>query len=74
MEFLAVITGLALLMLAAFVALSCLERLEQVITRRRARSSDAATQPPVRDVDDEYQRARRAMNDAAGQSWRNLID
>lgn len=36
---------------------------------QRRRPSD-----PLDDVDAEYQAARRAMNNAANQSWRNLID
>lgn len=37
------------------------------VRRRRAEA-------PFRRLEADYQATRRAMNDAAGQSWRNLID
>ena len=37
------------------------------VRRRRAEA-------PFRRLDADYQATRRAMNEAAGQSWRNLID
>ncbi|WP_273491720.1 hypothetical protein [Gordonia otitidis] len=41
-------------------------RLDQEL-HRRVRNADA-------EIHAEYRAARRAMNDAAGQSWRNLVD
>lgn len=42
------------------------QRRQEEVKRRLRRTSQV--------VDDEYYRTKRAMNDAAGQSWRNLTD
>lgn len=41
---------------------------------RRERAVTAELDAAARSVEREYHRTRRAMNEAAGQSWRNLAD
>lgn len=42
--------------------------------KRRVEELHARTAAAAAVVDNEYKQARRAMNDAADQSWRNIID
>lgn len=53
-----------------YVAWFSVDAREQRRTDRLKRQVRAAD----RQVDAEYQRARRAMNDAAEQPWRNLVE
>lgn len=66
--FVVVLALLALLLLVflGFCFLLGCETTEERVQRERA-SAEA-------NIDAEHQAARRAMNDAAGQSWRNLAE
>jgi hypothetical protein len=65
---------LLLVLLAACLLAARLDSASQAARSRRSPSETVRTALFVADrrVEAEFQRARRAMNDAAGQSWRNL--
>ncbi|OUZ08151.1 hypothetical protein BHE97_14555 [Aeromicrobium sp. PE09-221] len=65
--------GLTLLLLGGLGAASAIARRERKRTEQR-RADQLRRDLRVADlrVQSDFHRARRAMNDAAGQSWRNL--
>lgn len=66
----ATITVVASVLVAAVVVVGALGAVLRLVDRlRRGRSLTAAQQ-----LEADYYATRRAMNDAANQSWRNLVD
>lgn len=68
-----IVTAVASILVAAvsvLLLLAALGALLHALRKRAYRRSFHAEDL----VEADYQTARRAMNDAAGQSWRNLID
>lgn len=64
------ITVVASILVAAVIVVVVTHAILAVIDAVRQRR----VLSPIEQVEADYQAARRAMNDAAGQSWRNLID
>lgn len=57
---------------ASIIAAAVVALLVMVFLTSRMRRTPASR--GSNHVDNDYREARRAMNDAAGQSWRNLVD
>ena len=64
------ITVVTCFLVAAVVVVLAVYFIITIIDDVRRRRAEA----PFRLLDADYQAARRAMSDAAGQSWRNIID
>lgn len=70
----AFVVCVVLLLAALAVAVLFSEDLMAWLQRRREGAVARTTERKHESVEQEFRRARAAMNEAAGRSWRNLVD